>query len=157
MSTNGSVGETPTAKAAGLALGRWGFGLMFLFFGVGKLLALRQFVNVYLLPQFAKTWLPQWLLIPYGYVLPFVEVALGVCLLLGLVRQATLITAGLLLLSLTFGQVLLQQPPVVFQNLGYVFFIAALLYFGEHDRWILSSLRPKREGPPGPFRAPPAS
>ena len=138
METNCRGADSRIAKAAALALGRWGLGLMFLFFGVGKLFGLKGFVNGYLLLQFSKTWLPQWLLVPYAYVLPFVEVALGLLLLLGLARNATLIGAGLLLLSLTFGQIILQQPPVVFQNMGYVVLTAGLLFFGEHDTWILS-------------------
>jgi thiosulfate dehydrogenase [quinone] large subunit len=141
--------DARTARAAAL-LGRWGLGLMFFFFGIGKLLSLKGFVNGYLLPQFAKAWLPQWLLVPYGYVLPFLEVTLGLLLLLGLARNAALIAAGLLLLSLTFGQIVLQQPPVVFQNLGYLFFAAALLFFGEHDLWVLPGGNPRPDYPRRP-------
>jgi thiosulfate dehydrogenase (quinone) large subunit len=145
MDLTSQAGDNRVAKAAGLALGRWGLGLMFLFFGIGKLFGLKGFVNGYLLLQFSKTWLPQWLLVPYAYALPFVEVTLGLLLLLGLARNATLIATGLLLLSLTFGQIILQQPPVVFQNVAYLFFTAALLFFGEHDTWILPGGNRKAE------------
>jgi thiosulfate dehydrogenase [quinone] large subunit len=158
MNTNGGLCDARTARAAALAFGRWGLGVMFLFFGIGKLFALKGFVHNYLLPPFAKTWLPHWLLGPYGYALPFVEVSLGVLLLLGLARNAALIATGLLLLSLLFGQVLLQQPPVVFQNLAYLFFTAALLFFGEHDTWVLPGCNPQGEEasgqPPAPCHEP---
>jgi thiosulfate dehydrogenase (quinone) large subunit len=149
MKMIGGICETLAPKAAAVALGRWGLGFVFLFFGVGKLLALRGFVNSYLLPQFARTWLPQWLLVPYGYVLPFVEVALGLLLLLGLARNAALVATGLLLLSLTVGQIVLQQPPVVFQNIAYLFFTAALLFLAKYDLWVLPCCNSKPPDPSG--------
>jgi thiosulfate dehydrogenase (quinone) large subunit len=118
---------------------------MFLFAGLGKFSSLSGFVHGFILPTFAKTWLPTWLLLPYGYGLPFAEVGLGALLLLGVARNAVLFGTGLLLISLTFGQVLLQQPGVVFNNMVYVFLAAGLLFLGEHDRWSFCCCLGKKE------------
>jgi thiosulfate dehydrogenase (quinone) large subunit len=136
MSDLGSPSEVPLPKAAGLALGRCGLGFLFLFFGMAKLSGLKGFANG-LAYDFARTWLPHWLLVTYGYLLPFVEVGLGAMLLLGLARNRVLIATGLLLLSLTFGQILLRQPAVVFQNVVYLCITAGLLFHAEYDVWVL--------------------
>ncbi len=130
-------------KSAAVALGRWALGIMFLFFGLGKLQSVSGFVNGFLLPTFEKTWLPHWLLVPFGYCLPFLETGFGALLLLGLARNATLLATGLLLIVLTFGQVVLKQAPVVFTNMAYVFFTASLLFLAEHDTWVVPCCRQK--------------
>ncbi len=134
MGEPGSLAGVPWPKAAGLALVRWGLGGLFLGFGISKLAGLKGFVDV--LPRdFAGTWLPHWLLVAYAWLLPFIEVGVGTTLLLGLARNRALIATGLLLFSLTFGQILLRHPEVVFQNLVYVWVVAGLLFLGDYDVW----------------------
>ncbi len=122
-------------RSLAVALGRWTFGILFLFSGIGKISNLAGFVK-FLLGQYEKTWLPKWLLTPFGYALPFIEVTLGILLLLGIARNAVLFVTGLLLITLTFGQIVLQSP-VVFNNLMYTLAVAALLFLAEYDSWIL--------------------
>jgi thiosulfate dehydrogenase (quinone) large subunit len=128
-------------RAAAVALGRWGLGVVLLLAGIGKLGDVPGFVNGFLVPAFKETWLPKPLVTGYGYALPFLEVGLGALLILGLFRNAVLFAAGLLLISLAFGQLLLKKPEVI-GNVTYVFFAAAVLFAGQHDRWILG---PKRD------------
>jgi len=110
--------------------------MILLFAGIGKLPDVRSFVQNGILVPFAKTWLPKWLLMPYGYALPFVELILGAWLILGAGRNAALFIAALLFLSLTFGQVLLGQPGVVFNNMVYTFFAAGVLFLEPYDGWV---------------------
>jgi thiosulfate dehydrogenase [quinone] large subunit len=138
-------------KAAAVALGRWCLGVLFLFAGLSKLPNPGGFAN-YILETFKDTWLPTWLLIPYAHALPFVEPTLGALLILGLWRTPVLFVTGLLLISLTFGQILLQKFDVVHNNAVYVFVTAAILFLGEHDRWVLFP-RPRKE--PEPSTNPP--
>lgn len=129
-------------RAAAIALMRWGLGVLFLCGGINKLAGLGGFVNGYLVPAFAKTFLPAWLIIAYGYTLPFVETLLGVALILGLCRNAALLITGLTLISLAFGQILLQGYAVVFQIMGYLAMTGAVLFLGEHDRWLVKNKCP---------------
>lgn len=139
------------ARAAGVALGRWCLGCIFLFFGLGKFPDVTGFAG-HLAEQFQKTWLPAPLLKLFGCVLPFWEVVVGAFLLLGLFRTSTLFATGLLLLFLVFGQVLVGNGQVVFYNTSYLFMTAALLFLGEYDRWVLF---PRKTKDPG--SAPPAA
>jgi hypothetical protein len=130
--------------AAATALPRWGLGLLFLFTGLGKFYYqgkwswenARWFVTGFLLEdKFRESFLPRWLLMPYGTALPYVEITLGVLLLLGLARNLSLFAAGLLLLSLAFGAILMKDYAILHENLFFLCVTAALLAVGQHDRW----------------------
>ncbi len=123
-------------QAAAVALGRWCLGLIFLFFGIGKLADVVGFA-ANLVKQFEKTWLPPLLLNIFGHVLPFWETIVGTLLILGIFRNVTLSATGVLLLVLTFGQIVLGQPQVVFFNTVYTFLAAGLLFLERYDRWVL--------------------
>jgi thiosulfate dehydrogenase [quinone] large subunit len=110
-------------RAGAVALGRWCLGTLFLFFGIGKLSNVSGFAES-LGRQFEKTWLPAGLLAIFGHALPYLETILGVLLLLGLFRDLTLFATGLLLIVLTFGQVLLGNGQVIFSNTCYLFLTA---------------------------------
>ncbi len=138
-------------KSAAVALGRWSLGMMLLMAGIGKLTNLTGFVENVLRPIFANNWIPKWLLVPYGYALPFVEVGLGVLLLLGYRRNGALFGTGLLFLTLVFGQLALGNWVVVAQNTLYLFMSAALLFLHEHDTWLCC----KKTGADVPVRSQP--
>ncbi len=128
-------------KAAAVALGRWGLGVMVFFIGLGKFLGpkfpdITWFAYDYIVPRFEKTWLPNWLLVPYAFCLPFAEVMLGALLILGIGRNRVLFLTGLMFVTLSFGQVLLKEWVVVSENMIYLFVTGALLFLGEHDRWV---------------------
>ena len=124
------------ARACGVALGRWVIGVVLLFAGIGKFGNLSGFVG-YLTSQFEKTWLPKAILVPYAHAVPFVEVMLGALLILGIARNAVLFIAGIFFITLTFGQILLSQPQVIFQNMIYSVITGAILFAGDYDRCVL--------------------
>ena len=124
-------------RSAALALARWGLGILFLVGGISKLFHLSGFVNTYLVPTFANTFLPAGLVTAYGYTLPFVETLLGISLVLGLCRNGALFIAGLTFISLAFGQILLQKFDVVAQILFYLLMTGSVLFLGDYDRWIV--------------------
>jgi thiosulfate dehydrogenase [quinone] large subunit len=122
------------AKGLGVALVRWALGLMFLVGGVSKLFMLKGFVTGYLAPAFEKTFLPGWLVMSYGYALPFVEAILGLLLIVGCCRTFTLFVTGLTLISLAFGQMLVQGHAIVANIMLYILMTAVALFVQEHDR-----------------------
>jgi hypothetical protein len=79
---NTSICSCMNPRRLAPALIRWALGILFLVGGVAKLTALGGFVNGYLVPAFSKTFLPSGWVAAYGYALPFVELALGVLLLI---------------------------------------------------------------------------
>ncbi|MDB6122538.1 MAG: hypothetical protein JWQ71_1531 [Pedosphaera sp.] len=127
------------ARAAAVALGRWCMGIIFLFYGLGKFMGEGGVIGFAqgMIKQFETTPLPSWTVSPFAHVLPFVEVTLGILLILGIARDWVLFVAGLLLIALTFGMIHQHQAPVVFYNASYVFMTAALLFASRYDRWVL--------------------
>ena len=124
-------------RPAAVALARWTLGVIFLFAGIGKfMMGVPKFAG-YIVDQFKNTPLPGPFVNVFACTLPFLEVILGVLLLLGLARNAVLFTIGVLLISLTFGQVLLQQPQTMFMNFVYTMITAAVLYAEHWDRWVV--------------------
>ncbi len=121
-------------RAWAVALARWVLGVMLLFYGIGKLPDVSGFAS-HLVTTFAKTWLPEWLTNGFGHTLPYIEVVLGALLILGLMRNVVLFLTGLYFLVLTFGQVVLQQPGVVFNNISFTIFTAGVLFLAEYDCW----------------------
>jgi thiosulfate dehydrogenase [quinone] large subunit len=114
---------------------RLSLGTLFLFAGLGKMMAPGGIGGVVQKIQegFTNTWLPAFLVAPYAYALPFVEVAVGAALLLGLFTRWSFFFSGLLLVSLAFGMMLQQQHAVVSNNLTYVLMAAAGTWFSAKD------------------------
>ena len=125
-------------RNAGVAVGRWALGVLFLIAGINKFMGgIGGFVNGFLLPAFSKTFLPTSLLQAYGYALPFVETTLGVLLLLGICRNCTLLVTGLTLISLAFGQMLVPPSAALTSIFIYIGLDVILLSMDEHDTWRL--------------------
>jgi thiosulfate dehydrogenase (quinone) large subunit len=133
-------------KSAGVAVARWGLGLLLFYGGLGKFMGgISGFVNGYLGTQFAKTFLPPVLISIYGHILPFAELTLGFLLILGLFRNYTLLLSGLTFISLSFGQMLQQQHEVVATIFIYIAINAALLFLDEHDGWAIRKKMESRQ------------
>ena len=128
-------------RTCAVALARWSLGIALFFIGLGKFPNIGA-VAQYITMPFENTWLPKWLLLPYAYALPFFEVGLGALLVLGLWRNAVLFVTGLLFISLTFGQILIQKFDVVSNNMIYVFMTAGVLFLDRYDRWVLGPKPP---------------
>ncbi len=128
------------------ALLRVTVGTMFLFFGVGKLLGGVGGFTGGMVERFAGSFLPSPLVELFAYVLPFAEVAIGALLVLGLFNVATLTLAGLLMLALTFGAVMLPDPPTVAQNVTFALVIFVLLWSAEHNAYSLGRPQTSKQG-----------
>ncbi len=128
------------------ALLRVTVGIMFLFFGVGKLLGGVGGFTGGMLERFADSFLPSSLVELFAYALPFAEVAIGALLVLGLFNVATLTFAGLLMLALTFGAVVLADPPTVAQNVTFALVIFVLLWSAEHNAYSLGRPQTSKQG-----------
>lgn len=130
-----------SGKSLAPSLLRWALGIQFLSAGIFKLTILGSFVHQMLLPMFAKTFLPPELLTVYGYALPFVETAVGACLVLGICQTTALCISGIMFLILAFGQGLLQHHDVVSQIYLYILMTAAALSLRDFDRLSITGCR----------------
>ena len=81
--------------------------------------------------EMAKSPLPQSLVLVTGYVVPCVELVIGVLLLAGVATRYALIAALLLMVVLMFGITMKQEWNVAEQQLFYGLVLAVLLYGRE--------------------------
>ena len=119
------------------------FGVIFLFYGIGKFRAgIGGFVGS-MNQQFSGK-LPAAMVMPFAYAIPFLETISGALILLGLFTQAGLVLSGLLLIGLTFGLVILGQAQLVAHNLQYGLVNFVLLWFLDYNGFSIDSLFAKR-------------
>jgi thiosulfate dehydrogenase (quinone) large subunit len=121
------------------ALLRVTMGVIFLFYGIGKFMTgIAAFVGS--MNQRFSGKLPAAMVMPFAYAIPFCEVIAGALILLGLFTRVGLLISGLLLVGLTFGTVMLGDPPTVAHNLQYALVNFALLWFVEMNHYSLDTL-----------------
>ncbi len=119
-------------RQAAYALLRVTLGVIFLTTGVVKfVIGIGNFAAA-LQQEFAGK-LPMVIVTPFAYVLPFVEVAVGVLLALGLFNGIALVIAGFLLMVLTFGKTAVNDSATVAGNLSYVLIIFVLLWLVDYN------------------------
>lgn len=122
------------ANAAASGLLRLALGMLLFFAGLNKFLGPGPSgVSKWMAGEFSETYLPGFLVAPYAYALPFIEVAVGFLLITGLFTRATLVISGLLLLSLALGKMVLQDHATVSHILNYLFMTAVALWFASRD------------------------
>lgn len=93
-----------------------------------------------LVQGFAHTPLPEWSVRAFAMGLPFVELAVGLCILLGLRLRFALVAGGLVLASLTFGECLRQEWSAVGLHLSYALAYYVLLSRAADARFTVDGL-----------------
>jgi thiosulfate dehydrogenase [quinone] large subunit len=132
-----------TSRETAYVLTRITYGVIFLFYGIGKfMIGLSNFVGG-MNQQFSGK-LPAFMVMPFAYVLPFGETISGALLTLGLFTRVGLTLSGLLLVGLTFGLVMLGRSDGVAHNLIYVLVNFVLLWFVDINRISLDGLFNRR-------------
>jgi len=88
----------------------------------------------------AKAPLPHGFVLGFGYAIPWIEAALGIALILGLLTRVALAGGAVFMMALTVGVTANQQWEIAGQQLVYsaVFFL--LLFLREHNALSLDAL-----------------
>lgn len=115
---------------------RFSMGIIFFAHGLGKVLTFPKSPEG-IIEGFAETWLPNFVVTPFAYGLPFVELLIGLLLLVGYKYLPTLMATGIVLAILSFGKVVQGQPQGVAPNLTYLLVVAVGIYFADSNRWKL--------------------
>ena len=133
-------------RNAAYALVRVAMAVVLLFNGIGKLLLGVDSFATGLTQTFADTMLPTGLVGAFAALLPFLEIALGALLLVGLFTPHVLLGAGALLVVLTFGTVIqAEDPSTVAHNVFYTMVVGLLLWLESANAWALDRLRIREE------------
>jgi thiosulfate dehydrogenase [quinone] large subunit len=88
---------------------------------------------------FAETWLPVWLVTLEARVVPGVEIAVGVLLLIGYQTRWALVGGVALLSTLLFGMIVLQDWEIVSRHLIYALSFYVLLHNLEFNELALDA------------------
>lgn len=161
MSVGEGRGGRPGSSANGALLDAVGLGwavlfarlmlgLLFLMQGWAKVFVMGpvQHARRLFIEPYAESWIPEWLLLGTGVLIPFVELIAGALLLLGLAVRPTLVALAALLLLVTYGH-LLAEP--FFDVTTHVFprALLVLVLFAiprERDRWSLDRVVERLRG-----------
>ncbi len=129
--TDSSCGCSMTTEAVCGFVLRLAIGLLFFFAGLNKFLGEggAAAASAGIAGMFKDTYLPAFLLVPYTYTLPYLELLLGAALIVGLFTRVSLALSSLLLLSLAFGMMVAGKHEVVAQNINYTFIATVALWF----------------------------
>ena len=110
--------------------------------GVARLLDLDKF-NGWLISQFSNTILPEFIVSISSYMIPFVELIIGILLILGLFTSRALLVGSLLIVALVFGSGLQENWNVMSSQMIYAIFFFILSYLIELNRFSLDRIREK--------------
>lgn len=132
MATSTTVSSSRSASSQRLAflLARLGIGMSAFGHGLVRLPKLATFAT-HMAAPFEKSMLPETLVIPFAYVLPFLEFAIGLLLLLGLFTKQALIAGAIVMILLIFGTTAIEQWQNLDSQLVHLAFFAALLPFTD--------------------------
>ena len=110
------------------AIFRLTFGVNICFRGVARIfvLGLDNF-PAGMMKQFSATAFPGAFISTFAHTLPWIETALGIMIILGLKTRLALIVGGLMMTSLTFGTMILQDFTLAWLQLTYAIAFFLLL------------------------------
>ena len=95
-------------QAWAILFARLVLGLIFGMAGWGKVFRMGpvQHAHRYFLDPYASNWIPGWLLLAVGVAIPFVELAAGWLVFIGLLVRPASIALGCILVIVTYGHLL---------------------------------------------------
>ena len=115
-------------KALAIHLLRISFGINYFFHGLVRLPNLEKFVTG-MQNTFENTILPNFLVTPIANGIPFIEIIIGILLLLNKYTRETLIATFILMNILVIGSSFAQKWDIVGLQATYIGFLFILLYF----------------------------
>ncbi|MFC4212036.1 DoxX family protein [Pedobacter lithocola] len=123
-------------------LSRLAIGLSFFGHGLVRLPKLEGFSN-WMMGQFSKSLLPDFLVLPFSYALPILEFAAGLLILIGLFTKQGLLLAGVVSLALIFGTTMIENWEALPSQLIHVAFLSLLLAYLPHNSFAVDKLLKK--------------
>jgi thiosulfate dehydrogenase [quinone] large subunit len=123
-------------------LARLPIGMSFFGHGLERLPKLDAFSHG-MAASFSKSILPETVVLPFGYILPVLELLTGILLLLGLFTRFATVLGVALMLALIFGSCMVEQWDNVFTQIIYGGYLALLYYFAQYNTISIDGWRTK--------------
>jgi thiosulfate dehydrogenase [quinone] large subunit len=138
-----------STKALAYTLLRAAFGVNFAGHGFVRILnGVGSFAQT-TADHLAKSMLPRGFVIGFGHLIPFIEAALGLALIFGILTRVSLVSGALFMMALTIGVTSNQQWDVAGQQLLYSLVFFALLFLIEFNYYSVDAFLERRRTPPG--------
>ncbi|MDM1072569.1 DoxX family membrane protein [Empedobacter brevis] len=122
---------------------RLGIGISMFGHGVVRLPKLEAFSG-WMVRSFEKSFLPEFLVTPFSYVLPIAEFLVGLLLLAGLFTRAALVSGAVIVLLLLFGTSMIENWEALPSQLIHLAFFAVLLQYFKANTFALDNLISKK-------------
>jgi thiosulfate dehydrogenase [quinone] large subunit len=132
---------------ASLAYGilRFAFGVNIFGHGFIRIVNGTGVFVVWMLKEMQGTMLPESMVRPFGYIVPWGETLFGLLLILGLFTRTSLVLGGLLIAALTFGTTLRQDWGVAGLQVTYSLVYFVLLFLRENNnQWSMDAWLERR-------------
>ncbi|MDR3714110.1 MAG: DoxX family membrane protein [Puia sp.] len=107
--------------------------------GLVRLFKLNGF-SAWMVHNFQKSILPEALVIPFSYALPFAEFLTGLLLLIGLFTRTALIGGAIVMIILLFGTTMIENWEAIPTQLIHVTFFAGLLSQLQYNTFSMDNL-----------------
>jgi thiosulfate dehydrogenase [quinone] large subunit len=114
-------------------LARLPIGMSFFGHGIVRLPKLEAFSH-WMAGLFDKTFLPESLVVAFGYILPILELIIGILILIGLFTRSGILLGLIVLLILIFGSSLIEQWENVFIQVMYSAYLVVLYRYLYYNR-----------------------
>lgn len=119
-----------TSSHIAFLLARLAIGTSFFGHGLVRLPKLDKFSHG-MTTSFQHSILPEALVLPFAYILPFLEFGAGILLLLGFFTKQALIAGAIVMILLIFGTTTIEQWDYLPSQLIHVLFCVGLLPFTD--------------------------
>ncbi len=114
-------------------------GVMFLAAGIGKFVMGYSNYLAAFTGMFSKSWVPSILTTPVVYIVPVLELLLGILLIAGLWSDKVLIVSGITLIAFGLGALSVGMADTLSFNGLYLLITAFALYLRQYDKWKIGS------------------
>ncbi|QDO95463.1 DoxX family membrane protein [Formosa sediminum] len=122
---------------------RLAIGISMFGHGLVRLPKLQAF-SAGIVKSFENSMLPEFLTLPFSYVLPFAEFTFGLLLILGLFTRVASIGISVVLMSLIFGSTLVENWGVITAQLVHVAFAVYVIHNIKDNTFALDNVINKK-------------
>lgn len=89
--------------------------------------------------SFKDSMLPDFIVLPFSYILPFLELIIGFLIIIGLFTKQALVAGAVVMIALIFGSTLIESWEALPVQLIHVAFLAGLLHFSNANAYSVDS------------------
>ncbi|NIJ45722.1 thiosulfate dehydrogenase [quinone] large subunit [Wenyingzhuangia heitensis] len=132
--------KTSTPKQTAYALLRITMGVNFFAHGLVRIPKLNGFRN-WMVNTFENSLLPNWSVYAWGSILPFVELAIGILLIVGYKTYQTTIAGALVIITLILGSCLIENWDWAATQMLYSIFFYFLISNIEQNYFALDHIK----------------